>query len=214
MTTQTQQTTASTPPSEKVTRRQEKEIEAKKARAWLIERFPAVFTEQGEIHPLAIGTFEQVVKIAKEEEGPPKKDLREAIRFWTHWPKYLRAIANGKVRRNLDGSESEPVKPSEQEYAQTLLDKHNQRVRARKQREQEEKHQARKAKAAEQQQQQQLATEKQQSTPPEPAQAKTSVLPTSTAPNKTTAADPQPAVPSPKSLWGGKLSLKKKRVGE
>src|SRR5271166_5730910 len=68
------------------------------------EPWPAAFTKPV---PLAVG-FSGQMKAALRAEGKAmdRKSFGIAIRCWTMQGAYLRAVARGEMRRNLDGTEA------------------------------------------------------------------------------------------------------------
>ena len=87
---------------------------------WCV-RWPAAFTKAV---PLAVG-FSGQIKAALRAEGNPvdRKRLSMAIHLWTRQSAYLRAVAHGEMRRNLDGSEAGLPDDAARQEAQRLLDK-------------------------------------------------------------------------------------------
>jgi sRNA-binding protein len=83
-------------------------------------RWPRVFARPV---PLAVG-FSGRIKAAMQAEGQPidRKALNMAIRLWTQQSAYLRAVARGEVRRNLDGCEAGLPDDAARQEAQRVLD--------------------------------------------------------------------------------------------
>ncbi len=82
-------------------------------------RWPAAFTRPV---PLAIGISRQI-KAALRTEGLviDRKSIGIVMHRWTTQKAYLRAMARGDVRRNLDGSEAGIPDVVARKYAQKLL---------------------------------------------------------------------------------------------
>jgi sRNA-binding protein len=101
------------------------------------ERWPAVFTKPV---PLAVG-FSGHIKAVLRAEGKTieRKTFGMTIHNWTMQSAYLRAVAWGEMRRNLDGSEAGVPDDAAREYAQKVLDERAARQAERKRREQERK---------------------------------------------------------------------------
>ena len=101
------------------------------------ERWPAVFTKPV---PLAVG-FSGHIKAVLRAEGKPieRKTFGMTIHNWTMQSAYLRAVAWGEMRRNLDGSEAGVPDDAAREYAQKVLDERAARQAERKRREQKRK---------------------------------------------------------------------------
>jgi sRNA-binding protein len=98
-------------------------------------RWPAAFTKAV---PLAVG-FSGQIKAAMRAEGKPldRKTLSMTIHLWTWQSAYLRAVAWGEMRRNLDGREAGLPDDEARQEAQRLLDERavRQAERARRERE-------------------------------------------------------------------------------
>jgi sRNA-binding protein len=98
-------------------------------------RWPAAFTRAV---PLAIG-FSRQIKAAIRAKGKPvdRKTLSVAIYLWTRQSAYLRVMARGEMRRNLDGSEAGLPDDAARQEAQRLLDERAVRHAERARRERE-----------------------------------------------------------------------------
>jgi len=87
------------------------------------KRWPAVFTKPV---PLAAGITGQIkaalIADGKLAEAKDRKGLGVSLHSWTIQSAYLRAIARGDVRRNLDGSEAGFPDEDARNQAQKLLD--------------------------------------------------------------------------------------------
>ena len=83
-------------------------------------RWPQAFTKPV---PLAVG-FSGHIKAALRADGTgyDRKTLGMAIQQWTLQGAYLRAVARGEMRRNLDGSEAGMPDEATRQSAQKLLD--------------------------------------------------------------------------------------------
>ena len=83
-------------------------------------RWPAAFTRPV---PLAVG-FSGQIKRALRAEGKPfdNKMLSMTVHLWSRQSAYLRAVARGEMRVNLDGSEAGLPDDSARQEAQRLLD--------------------------------------------------------------------------------------------
>ncbi|HXA23142.1 MAG TPA: ProQ/FINO family protein [Acetobacteraceae bacterium] len=88
--------------------------------------------------PLAIG-FSGQIKAAIRAKGKPvdRKTLSVAIYLWTRQSAYLRVMARGEMRRNLDGSEAGLPDDAARQEAQRLLDERAVRHAERARRERE-----------------------------------------------------------------------------
>jgi sRNA-binding protein len=100
-------------------------------------RWPQAFTKPV---PLAVG-FSGQIKAALRAEGkaPDRKTLGITIHQWTVQGAYLRAVARGEMRRNLDGSEAGVPDDAARQDAQKLLDERAARRAERERQEQERK---------------------------------------------------------------------------
>jgi sRNA-binding protein len=78
-------------------------------------RWPAVFTTP---MPLAIGVARRI-KDALGQAG--HRDIGAALHHWTNRRPYLRAMARGEMRRNLDGSEAGLPDEAARAYARESL---------------------------------------------------------------------------------------------
>ena len=95
---------------------------------WLIEQFPAAFFKKSsDIKSLQLGIFEEILDFYERLESPPfsKKTLREALRYYSHSPAYLKAQIEGAVRVDLFGNEVDIVSNEQAKYArQRYLEKY------------------------------------------------------------------------------------------
>jgi len=89
--------------------------------AELRERFPAAFpTDPAAVRPLALRVRERI-----EATGtvPSRTTLHRVLWRWTRTPAYLTALAEGRPRVNLDGSDAGAVAPEHQAQAAERLEK-------------------------------------------------------------------------------------------
>lgn len=89
--------------------------------AFLVETFPACFTQEGEAKPLKIGIFQDLAARLDADERVSKTQLRVALRHYTNAWRYLRSVKAGVARVDLDGGESSVVSDGEAEHAKTNL---------------------------------------------------------------------------------------------
>ena len=83
--------------------------------------FPAAFpTDPAAVRPLALRVREAI-----EASGtvPSRTTLHRALWRWCRQPEYLTAIAEGRPRINLDGTDAGPVAPEHQAAAAAWLEK-------------------------------------------------------------------------------------------
>lgn len=85
--------------------------------AALRDRWPALFTAPV---PLAIG-IERKIQQTLGEARFPKVRLRRALHCWTHRTGYLVAIAEGRRRQDLDGSDAGKPEEAHCAYARELV---------------------------------------------------------------------------------------------
>lgn len=88
---------------------------------WLIEHFPAAFFKKGhEVRPLQVGIFEEISAFYDRLDTPPfsKKNLREALHYYSQSPAYLKAQIEGAVRVDLYGNEIDIVNAEQANYAE------------------------------------------------------------------------------------------------
>jgi len=98
-------------------------------------RWPAAFTKAV---PLAAGFSGQIKAALRAEDRPiDRKTVSMAIHLWTRQSAYLRAVARGEMRRNLDGSEAGLPDDAACQEAQRLLDERAARHAERARRERE-----------------------------------------------------------------------------
>jgi sRNA-binding protein len=82
-------------------------------------RWPAAFTTPV---PLAIGASGQIkAALIADGTGYRRKTLGVTFHVWTVQSAYLRAVARGDMRRNLDGSEAGAPDDASRSRAQMLL---------------------------------------------------------------------------------------------
>ena len=83
------------------------------------DRWPAVFTKPV---PLAVGLARQIKQALPPDF--PRKEIGIAVHHWTQGGGYLRAMARGDTRRNLDGSEAgTPSEEAREQARQTLAER-------------------------------------------------------------------------------------------
>ncbi|MGH7104510.1 MAG: ProQ/FINO family protein [Acetobacteraceae bacterium] len=104
------------------------------------KRWPAVFTKPV---PLAIGVSRHIrMALQAEGKGIDRKTIGIIVHRWTMQSAYLRAVACGAMRHNLDGSEAGIPDDAARQYAQTMLQERAAR-QADKERQRQEKRAAR-----------------------------------------------------------------------
>ena len=100
---------------------------------YLRERWPEAFTDDtAQVHPLAIGSRDKLLEeTAQDPSAPDQKWIARALALWCGSTPYLRAIAEGKPRVNLDGSFAGHVDPQHVDHAKQRIEKLKARGRAR-----------------------------------------------------------------------------------
>lgn len=101
---------------------------------WLIEHFPNAFFKKGnQVKPLQIGIFDQIIEFYERLDSPSfsKKNLREALSYYSSSPAYLNCQKTNSARIDLYGNEvdivtEEQAKYAYQRYHQRYLEKKNQ----------------------------------------------------------------------------------------
>lgn len=87
---------------------------------WLIEHFPAAFFKRGnQVKPLKIGIFEDIIDFYERLDVPPfsKKNLREALNYYSASPAYLLCQKTHAARVDLYGNEVDVVTEEQARYA-------------------------------------------------------------------------------------------------
>ncbi len=87
---------------------------------WLIEHFPAAFfKKEKHMKPLKIGVFDDIIDFYERLDSPPfsKKNLREALNYYSASPAYLSCQKNNVARVDLYGNEVDVVTDDQAKYA-------------------------------------------------------------------------------------------------
>lgn len=87
---------------------------------WLIEHFPAAFFKQSkQVKPLKIGVFDDIIDFYERLNAPPfsKKNLREALNYYSSSPAYLHCQKANSARVDLFGNEVDIVTEDQAKYA-------------------------------------------------------------------------------------------------
>jgi sRNA-binding protein len=124
-------------PAPTARRRTEREQQMDAILADWRERWPAAFTQRA---PLAVG-ISRHIKEALQAEGKAidRKALGITLHRWTMHGVYLRAMARGEMRRNLDGSAAGIPDEAARAYAQQLLDERAARQAAERERQRQQR---------------------------------------------------------------------------
>lgn len=89
--------------------------------AHLSDQFPNCFTIKGDIKPLKIGIFQDIVERLAEDEHFSKTKLRLALRLYTASWRYLYSIKEGVNRVDLDGNACDVVTSEQASHALAQL---------------------------------------------------------------------------------------------
>lgn len=121
---------------------QVKPLNVKEIVSLLNELFPSCFSLTGEVKPLKIGIFQDLVERLATNPLLSKTQLRQALRVYTSSWRYLAAVKEGVARIDLDGVSGELVDAKQAEHAaQTLADSKAKATEVRKARNQAQKKQ-------------------------------------------------------------------------
>ncbi len=114
---------------------------SKEVIAWLAERFPRCFSTGGEVRPLKIGIFQDIIDCAREEMNLSKTQLRSALRLYTSSWRYLQSIKEGTCRVDLEGNPSGELDKQHIEYASKQLEQARARIHEQREKQQAKKRQ-------------------------------------------------------------------------
>ncbi|MCG5526614.1 ProQ/FinO family protein [Ectothiorhodospira haloalkaliphila] len=82
---------------------------------WLKRRWPRAF---GNPVPLCLGANERILEACENDpHAPDVATVKDALRAWVRHPDYLRRVAAGDPRHDLEGQEVEPVTSEHQAHA-------------------------------------------------------------------------------------------------
>lgn len=88
---------------------------------WLIEQFPKAFFQKHHlVQPLKLGILEDIIDVYERLDSPPfsKKQLREALNYYTASKAYLLAQKADAERVDLFGHPNGAVNAEQASYAQ------------------------------------------------------------------------------------------------
>ena len=89
---------------------------------YLAEQFPKCFTAEGEAHPLKIGIFRELADRVEPQGVVSRTQLRQALRRYTSSWRYLKCIARGGQRIDLDGIAGDKVEQEHIDHAAKELE--------------------------------------------------------------------------------------------
>jgi ProP effector len=101
---------------------------SKEVIGFLVEQFPACFSNKGDAKPLKIGIFQDLAERLENEERVSKTLLRSSLRHYTNSWRYLHSIRKGAQRINLDGKDVAAIEVEHIEHAKKQLDESKAKV--------------------------------------------------------------------------------------
>ncbi|WP_169306998.1 RNA chaperone ProQ [Ferrimonas sediminicola] len=114
------------------TENQTKLSDIKAVIAFLCEKFPNCFSQEGDAKPLKIGLFQELAENLADDERVSKTQLRQALRRYTNSWRYLRSIKEGVQRVDLEGNACGEIDAQHVEHAQQALKESQERAKERK----------------------------------------------------------------------------------
>jgi ProP effector len=101
---------------------------SKEVIGFLVEQFPACFSNKGDAKPLKIGIFQDLAERLENEERVSKTLLRSSLRHYTNSWRYLHCIKKGAQRIDLDGNDIAAIEDEHVEHAKKQLDESKAKV--------------------------------------------------------------------------------------
>jgi ProP effector len=101
---------------------------SKEVIGFLVEQFPACFSNKGDAKPLKIGIFQDLAERLENEERVSKTLLRSSLRHYTNSWRYLHGIKKGTQRIDLDGNDVAAVEDEHVEHAKKQLEESKAKV--------------------------------------------------------------------------------------
>ena len=101
---------------------------SKEVIGFLVEQFPACFSNKGDAKPLKIGIFQDLAERLENEERVSKTLLRSSLRHYTNSWRYLHSIKKGTQRIDLDGNDVAAIEDEHVEHAKKQLDESKAKV--------------------------------------------------------------------------------------
>ncbi|MFT6988854.1 MAG: ProP effector [Paraglaciecola sp.] len=101
---------------------------SKEVIGFLVEQFPACFSNKGDAKPLKIGIFQELAERLANEERVSKTLLRSSLRHYTNSWRYLHSIKKGAQRIDLDGKDVAAIEDEHVEHAKKQLDESKAKV--------------------------------------------------------------------------------------
>ena len=100
----------------------EKLTDVKAVIAFLAEKFPQCFSIEGEAKPLKIGIFRDLAERVEDDGLVSRTQLRHALRRYTSSWRYLKCVAKGGLRVDLDGNQGDALEADHIEHAAKTLE--------------------------------------------------------------------------------------------
>ncbi|MGK0372799.1 MAG: ProP effector [Glaciecola sp.] len=101
---------------------------SKEVIGFLVEQFPACFSNKGDAKPLKIGIFQDLAERLENEERVSKTLLRSSLRHYTNSWRYLHSIKKDAQRIDLDGKDVAAIEEEHVEHAKKQLDESKAKV--------------------------------------------------------------------------------------
>ncbi len=101
---------------------------SKEVIGFLVEQFPACFSNKGDAKPLKIGIFQDLAERLENEERVSKTLLRSSLRHYTNSWRYLHGIKKGTQRIDLDGKDVAAIEDEHVEHAKKQLEESKAKV--------------------------------------------------------------------------------------
>ena len=101
---------------------------SKEVIGFLVEQFPACFSNKGDAKPLKIGIFQDLAERLEGEARVSKTLLRSSLRHYTNSWRYLHSIKKGVQRIDLDGVDVAAIEDEHVEHAKKQLDESKSKV--------------------------------------------------------------------------------------
>ena len=101
---------------------------SKEVIGFLVEQFPACFSNKGDAKPLKIGIFQDLALRLENEERVSKTLLRSSLRHYTNSWRYLHSIKKDVQRIDLDGKNVAAIEEEHVEHAKKQLDESKAKV--------------------------------------------------------------------------------------
>jgi ProP effector len=101
---------------------------SKEVIGFLVEQFPACFSNKGDAKPLKIGIFQDLAERLENDERVSKTLLRSSLRHYTNSWRYLHSIKKDAQRIDLDGKDVAAIEDEHVEHAKKQLDESKAKV--------------------------------------------------------------------------------------